>query len=153
MITVIPLDLQSSRSSPHLTLWLCACDAIMVLNMASTLDTSFRLAEVLVSDLYATTNNLKLKSSGFFTFDLGLGLRCWTTWHSWSYCPPDQFFWLDGSRGSFWNTFNFSTFLPEHSFILKSYVRGWWVTQVIFRVSPWSNLNLCRPSASQACLF
>ena len=61
---------------------LCACDAIMVLNKASTLDTSFRLAEVLVSDLYATTNNLKLKSSGFFTFDLGLDLRCWTTQHS-----------------------------------------------------------------------
>ena len=32
-------------------------------------------------------------------------------------------FWLDESRGSFWATFTNSTFLPEHSFILKSY--GW----------------------------
>ena len=33
-------------------------------------------------------------------------------------------FWLDESMGSFWAIFIFCTFLPEHSFMLKSY---WWV--------------------------
>ena len=46
---------------------------------------------------------------------------CRTTPRPWSRCPPGQFFWLDESRGSFWATFTFSTFLPEHSFMLKSY--------------------------------
>ena len=32
--------------------------------------------------------------------------------------------WLDESRGSSWATFIFCTFLPEHSFMLKSW--GWW---------------------------
>ena len=46
---------------------------------------------------------------------------CRTTPTPWSHCPPGQFFGLDESRGSFWATFTFSTFLPEHSFLLKSY--------------------------------
>ena len=37
----------------------------------------------------------------------------WSTWSIFS---------LDESRGSFWGTFTISTYLPEHSFILKGYV-------------------------------
>ena len=49
-------------------------------------------------------------------------------------------FWLGEPRGSFWDTFTFCTFLPEHSFMLKSY--GWWGGvgggPCDFSVSPWS---------------
>ena len=44
---------------------------------------------------------------------------------NWAIVKLDQFFGLDESRGSFWATFTFSTFLPEHSFMLKSYRVGW----------------------------
>ena len=40
-------------------------------------------------------------------------------------------FWLDESRGSFWATFTIRTFLPEHSFMLKSYRWGGWVAHMI----------------------
>ena len=52
---------------------------------------------------------------------------CRTTPCLWSRCPPGQFFWLGESRGSFWDTFTISTFLPEHSFMLKSYRWVGWV--------------------------
>ena len=55
---------------------------------------------------------------------------CRTTPRPWSRCPPGQFFWLDETRVSFWATFIFSTFLPEHSFMLKSYRWGGWVSGV-----------------------
>ena len=48
-------------------------------------------------------------------------------------------FWLDESRGSFLATFTISTFLPEHSFMLKSYGwgGGWW----------WPMWLLCQPKS------
>ena len=46
---------------------------------------------------------------------------CRTTPCPWSPCPPGQFFWQVKSRGSFWATITISTFLPELSFMLKSY--------------------------------
>ena len=49
-----------------------------------------------------------------------------------------SFFWLDESRGSFGDIFTISTFLPEHSFMLKSYQVGGVGGPSDFSVSPWS---------------
>ena len=47
-------------------------------------------------------------------------LNLYTTSQPWSRYPPDQSFVLDRSWGSFSDIFTISTFLPEHSFMVKS---------------------------------
>ena len=58
-----------SRVKPQFDFMIMCLWCYNILNKARTLDISFRLKRVLVSDLYATTNYLKLQCSGSFTFD------------------------------------------------------------------------------------